>query len=386
LLVTDILQVFYEPHKVFKQIVQNPKYLGAIIVFLIFVAAQTGFFYSLYSQTYYEQTAPGINSLGAWTENATLWTASSGAAISINFNDLINNTYYGNGSLQFAISNSNSLSATLNEFDDVSCGPENFQNLSIRVKFLELQVAPSMASLTLYSLNESDYFLYYFTNQLSNVGAWINVTVPVGSQANGWQAVGSPNWQNVTGLKLDYSFASNSTIIVLVDGLFFRGAFETPIKTDFTGFIIYVLQLVTTQFLFQWLVLTGLLFIIIKGLKGNIVWKPLFVAVGFALVVTIVQTLINLVAISTLPTLYYPVEFLTGLSGEAQVISTAIAAQTSTYSLIGGIVQLVTYGWIVALATLIVRALAPEFSWAKSILAAAGAFIVTILLLSLLGV
>jgi hypothetical protein len=129
-----------------------------------------------------------------------------------------------------------------------------------------------------------------------------------------------------------------------------------------------------------------LLFIIVKGLKGTVVWKPLFVAVGMALVVTVVQSLINLASTSTLSTLYYPVEFLTGLSGEAQIISTSIAASTSTYSLIAGVFQLVTYGWIVALATFIVRALQPEFTWIKCFLSAAAAFIVTILLLSLLGV
>jgi hypothetical protein len=256
----------------------------------------------------------------------------------------------------------------------------------MRIKFLEPQSAQSTATLTLFTLSASDYYQYDLTSQLSNVGVWNNVTVPVGSQAAGWQSSGSPAWGNVSVLKLTFAFAGNSIVSVLVDGLFFRGFYETPIKTDFGGFMIYVLQLVTTQFLFQWLVFTGLLFIIVKGLKGTIVWKPLFVAVGMALVVTVVQSLINLASTSTLSTLYYPVEFLTGLSGEAQIISTSIAASTSTYSLIAGVFQLVTYGWIVALATFIVRALQPEFTWIKCFLSAAAAFIVTILLLSLLGV
>jgi hypothetical protein len=387
LLLTDILKVFYEPHKVFKQIVQNPKYLGALIVFIIFVAAQTGFFYTLYTKTNYEQTSPNINTLGAWTADSTLWAATpAGVVIAKNSNDFLNNTNYGNGSLQFTLSNGNNVSLTLGKFDNVVCGPEKFQNLSVRIKFLDPQSAPSTATLTLFTLSASDYYQYDLTSQLSNVGVWNNVTVPVGSQAAGWQSSGSPAWGNVSVLKLTFAFAGNSIVSVLVDGLFFRGFYETPIKTDFGGFMIYVLQLVTTQFLFQWLVFTGLLFIIVKGLKGTIVWKPLFVAVGMALVVTVVQSLINLASTSTLSTLYYPVEFLTGLSGEAQIISTSIAASTSTYSLIAGVFQLVTYGWIVALTTFIVRALQPEFTWIKCFLSAAAAFIVTILLLSLLGV
>ena len=64
MILTDILKVLYQPHKVFKQIVQNPKYLGAIIVLLLFVAAQVAFQYTQYSKVYYEQTSPDINKSG----------------------------------------------------------------------------------------------------------------------------------------------------------------------------------------------------------------------------------------------------------------------------------------------------------------------------------
>ena len=38
----DVLKVLYAPHKVFKQVIQNPKYWGPILVFIIFIVARRG--------------------------------------------------------------------------------------------------------------------------------------------------------------------------------------------------------------------------------------------------------------------------------------------------------------------------------------------------------
>ena len=266
MILTDLLKVLYQPHKVFKQIVQNPKYLGAIIVLLIFVAAQVAFQYAQYSKVYYEQTSPEINKLGTWTESATLWRGNSGIAITSNYDDFIHNAYYGNGSLQFALSNSNNMSIALSGFNQVDCGPTGFQNLSMRIKIVAPQASPEKVTLTLYSLSDANYFQYDLTSDFSNSSAnilWNNLTVPVGS--GNWQNSGAPQWQNITALKFDFAFSASSNITVRMEGLFFRGVYETPIQTDSTGFLIYVLQLVFPQFLFEWLILTGLLYIVIKG-------------------------------------------------------------------------------------------------------------------------
>ncbi len=386
---TDILKVLYAPHKVFKQIIQNPKYWGPLLIFIIFIALQSGFYYNLYSKTYYEQTSPEINQLGTWTLNSTLWTVNPGVSISSDYLDFMNSSFYGNSSMQFDISNSNNLSVNLATFPNVNCGSTGFQNLSMRIKQVSPQVTPARVTLTLFSLSASNGFQRDVTSEFSNatlVGTWNNITIPVGANALNWQTFGNPQWANVTGLKLDFNYSANSSITLRLEGLFFRGVFKTPVQSDFTGFVLYILQLVVTQFLFQWLLFTGLMYIIIKGLKGTIIWKPLFVSVGFALVVTVVQSLINNASILSLPAVNYPVELLTNLSGEAQVLTSAVAVQTATYSLIAGIVQLAVYVWIVGLGAIIVRDLEPEFKWTKSVLTSAAAFIVTIIAISLLGV
>jgi len=388
LFATDILKVLYAPQKAFKQIIENPKYWGAIVIFILFIAAQTSFYYSLYGRTNYEQTSPISAKLGTWTQNSTLWQTSSGVAITSNAVDFLNNTYYGNSSLQFAVSNSNNMSLALGNFDSVQCGLDSFQNLSMRIKIAEPTAIPTKVTLTLYSLTDANYFQHDLTSSFSGSSAdvWNNLTIAVGSEASGWQSNGNPTWENITSLKLDFTFSSSSDITLRLDGLFFRGFYQSPMQSDSSGFIIYVLQQALFQFIFQWLLFTGLMYVIIKGLKGTVIWRPLFIAVGFALIVSVVQSVIGIVATTALPNLYYPTEFLTGLSGEAQIISDSIIATTATYTTITAAIQLVTYGWLAALGALIVRTLIPEFTWSKSILTSAAAIVVTVLLMGLLGV
>lgn len=386
---TDILKVLYAPHKVFKQIIQNPKYWGPLLIFILFVAVQSGFYYASNLKTNYEQTSPNTSNLGAWTENPGLWTTSAGVNVNSNYLDYLNSSLYGNSSLQFSVSNSNSLFMEMANFSNVDCGSLGFQNLSIRVEQVSPQATPNNVTLVLYSVNTANSYQYdlspYFTNA-SLVGMWNNITIPVGVNATDWKSSGSPQWQNITGLKLIFNFSSASNITLRIEGLFFRGIYEPYTQISLSGFAINVLQLTISQFLFQWLILTGMLYLIIKGLKGEVVWKPLFVAVGSVLIVTVVQSLINIISTATLPIVNYPVEWYAGLPGESTVIASAIALQTQTFSIITSVVQLATYVWLVALGALVVRALVPEFSWTKNILASASALIVTIIIISLLGV
>jgi hypothetical protein len=240
----------------------------------------------------------------------------------------------------------------------------------------------------LYSLSESSYFQYDLTSEFSDATAntWNNLTIPVGSDSANWQTTGAATWENITSLRLDFTFPSSSDVTIRIQGLFFRGFYQTFTQISSTLFIVTVLQQIIFQFIFMWLLFTGLMYIIIKGLKGNVVWKPLFIAVGFALVVLIIQSLLSLAATATLPTVYSPIEYQTALAGEAQIVNDYLVAQTATYTTISAIITLATYAWLAILGAFIIRALVPEFNWSKSILTSAAAIIVTIVLMGLLGV
>src|SRR3989337_1090259 len=97
MILKDILKVLYAPHKVLKQILQNPRYLGALLVLVLFLAAQTGYQYTLFSKQSYEFTSPTSADVADLSENATLWTASPGASVSSNYTDFINGTFLADG-------------------------------------------------------------------------------------------------------------------------------------------------------------------------------------------------------------------------------------------------------------------------------------------------
>lgn len=391
---TSILKVLYAPHKAFKQIVENPKYWGPLLIFVIFIALQTSFVYMQSEKIYYEQTFPSAtNQLSAWTDNATLWQVNpQSVTISSNSVDTLNNTFYGNSSLQFASSNTDRVSMRLSNFDSIRVGSDSYQNLSMRLKISGPSVEPTNVVLTLFSLSDSDYFQYDLTSRFSDADAtvWNNITVPVGPDAANWQSAGDATWENITSLELEFTFPESSDITILMQGLFFSGFYQTFMQINSTLFIISILQQVIFQVIFQfvflWLLFTGLMYVIIKGLKGNVVWRPLFIAVGFALVILIVQSLLNLAATTVLPPLYSPIEFQTALAGEAQVISDALLAQTATYTTVIAVIALITYSWLAILGAFIVRTLIPEFTWGKSILTSVAAVVVTVILMSLLGV
>jgi hypothetical protein len=387
LVANDILRVLYAPQKVFKDVVQNPKYLGPLILLIIFVLAQVGSSYVIASRSYIEQTQPVGDQGDVWTENAALWQASPSVAISNNTVDFINSTlYYGSTSIAFAASNDSNVWMDLSSVDgSVNCGSDGFNNVSLRVKLVAPDVKPENVSLYLYSLEGSNFY-YDLTTAFasSTVNVWKNITLPVGF--GDW--VGSStdaNWENITGLRMEFAWSSNLSVNLLIDGLFFRGNFEDPLELYGFSYIASSALSALAPFLFEWLLLTGLMYVMIKGLKGNVVWKPLMVAVGFALIIVVIQSLILVAVYTTLPSLYYPLEVLAGTPGEFEVAYQVILDSIAFVTMVGGIIQAVVYVWIVALGAFIIRAIA-EFSWMKCVLVSGASLFLTIIILGFMGI
>ena len=416
----DILRVLYAPHKVFKDVVQKAGYLGPFILLIIFLVAQVGSSYVTGSRLYIEQTLPAGVEADMWTENATLWMANSGVAISENTVDFINGTqailgfpdYYGNSSIEFALSNSSIIQIALGDFgSQVDCGANGFAEVFFRVKIVTPDAKPENVTLTLYSLSDSNFFYYDLTSAFSNnkVNVWNNISVPVGS--GNWLSSGSANWENITSLKLDFAWSSDSDIDLRLDGLFFRGRFETQVELV-GGIVPYLANSALSgfaPFLFEWLLLTGLMYLLIKGLKGNVVWRPLMVAVGYALVIIVIQAIIVAAFYTTLADLYYPLEILAYVSGEFEMARDVLLNQLATVNMVANILQGVVWVWLIALGAFITRAItgdkkiaeqvrmgkAPsdaavtievtEFSWMKCLLVSGVSLFLTIILLDFLS-
>lgn len=396
----DILGVIYAPHKTFKKITENPKYWGVAVIIVLFVALQSTYYYTYYSKINYEQTSPPTSELNAFaSSNSSQWVTLQSAVVTQNFNNFINQTYYGNNSLQFTVSNNNSLTATLSPFGfTVNCGQNGFRNLSLSLNQVSPNAAPQSAVVTLYTANgTSNYFTLDVTSMLSsNLGGWNNLTIPVGT--SNWQTTGSPDWSEITGLKLDLTYPSATNITILLQGIFFHGLFQTQVDVlgagTFLGFAAYS---VVIQALFQWIILAAVSYLFLKGLKAaNVVWRPLFIAMGFVLIVLVFTSIIGLIGSLTLPTVYYPYDFppyasliypdfvINSASQSSQTVYQSIVAATTTYTTITTAITVIMYIWQVALVTFAVKTIS-GFSYAKSLVTAVGTVILTVVILSLLS-
>ncbi len=434
MILTDILQVIYAPQRAFKKIIENPKYLGALIILILFVGLQIGYEYSQISKTEIEQTSSPISNLATYT-NSTFWTTPSNVTLRNDFSDYFNYTIYqagygyypalfGNSSLQMSATNANTLTSklditsALNSVNDtmpgvltsltVDCSAQTgFQDLALTLKQTSPSTAPQTATLIMYSASDSNFYILDLTSTLSNLtanGDWSNYTIPVGPEAAGWASNGNPSWGNITALTFSCSYPTGSNVSMQIGALFFRGQYQTLIQLNSTGFLLNFLQQFALQFLFTWFLLTGLIYLFFKGLKADITWKPLFIAIAMALFVLLIRALINLIATVTLPTIYYTFDAWPGLSltpygtifYPAGYDSTLFAASQAALATTNAAVQVfasitvviffVSYVWIAALAAVVIGTLKPDFSPIKRIGIAAISVGVTVLLLLLLGV
>jgi hypothetical protein len=375
--IKNIFKVIYAPRKAFSEIIQKPKYIGPIVIMILFTVANLGYISILISKTYAEQTLPTSEQLDIWTENKNLWTAAPNVTIEENFVDFINGTYYGNRSIEFSIANSKQISMQLNNIGYINCsGPDSYKNLYVRIKRISPDDIPENVTIYLFSTTSSDFFQYNLTSQFSNstLNVWNNLTLQLES---GWNSIGNANWQNITGLKLRFGWPNDSNITLLVDGLFFGGIFKSPVQNVGTYLVNFSI-LSVMEFVLRWVFLGGLLFIMTKALGGKTVWRLLLILAGFALITMFVQALITDATFLTLPTLYYRFPFLGGVGGESESAYNEILSSTYLVSQINGYVQIAVHFWTIALCAIAIRMLT-ELSWSKSVLIATVAYFVTII-------
>jgi hypothetical protein len=384
LVIRDLLRVLYEPHKVFKDIIKNPSYLGPIILLVIFVLSQIGSSYVVASRSFVEQTLPIGDLDDEWTTNALTWTSTPGVTIGNNTVDFINSTlYYDTTSIEFDGLDLNLINMEIADFgNSINCGPQGFNNVSLRIKINSPSNNPASASLTLRSLDDST-FVYDITDEIeNNIGDWNNLTLPVGF--GDWTRSDSGAvWENVTGLNLEFEWSTNSTINILIDGLFFRGDYRSPLDIFGVSYFATTAINAVAPFLFQWLLLTGFMYLLIKWLKSEIVWRPLMIAVGFALIALVIQSIALIVVYTFLPDIYYPLEVLAGTPGEFDVAYQVILDKISTISSIQTVITLAINVWVIILGAFITKAIT-EFTWMKSYLVSGLSVFLTFIILGFL--
>jgi len=375
-----IFKVIYAPHKAFKEVIQNPKYLGPILIMILFIVANVGFVYVAMSKTYIEQTLPSASPRAdEWTENSTLWTSNTNN-ITESY-DCVSGSYYGNKSIEFSIANSTQIWMQLNNIGPINCsGVEGYKNMSFRIKLVHPTITElNNASLFLYS-SQTDYFYYNLTKHLTpfNSTIWNNITIPTGPESGSWlNGTTKADWSNITKLKFEFTWPENTNITVLIDGLFFRGVFKSELENA-ASYMLNYSSFAFMKFTIQWAVLSGIIYIMSKAFGGKAVWRTLLILVGFALITLFIQAVINTAIYTAAPTLYYPIEFLGGAKGEYEIAYNKILEETWLVSMIGNYVQIAIYIWTIALCAIALRLLA-EISWTKSFLVTTVAYFVSML-------
>ena len=416
MILDDIPQVVYAPVKAFKKIIENPKYLGAIIILVLFIGVMIGFEYVQFSKTYVENTSPTVNNLPNFL-NATNWQSILNVTLSNNYNDFYNYSVpvigigtnyslFGNSSLEMDAANLNSLSAALGNTSYVDCiAPSGFLNLSMTIKQATPAVAPQSATLTLYSVTDTNSYQYSLTSALSNtadIGVWNNITIPLGKTLKGGNKQRLPDMEQHNSSPINLQLPSHlehnywSRRLVLPRPI--RIANPVQRHRPHSGVFRDVLSAVH----FRLVLLTGFIYLFFKGLKSSVVWKPMFIATGFAMFVMVIRALVNLAVAATLPTLYYPYDLSLGVSfntygaifyppgtvgaltAQSQAIFNSINSATANFRFVTSAMFVVGYIWLGALCTIIVGTLKPEFSMMKRVLISAVSIAVTILLLLLL--
>ncbi|MEM3623256.1 MAG: hypothetical protein QXR76_05755 [Candidatus Bathyarchaeia archaeon] len=378
-----IFKVIYAPHKAFKEIIQDPKYFGPILIMILFIAANTAFAYTLLSKQYVEQTLPTAQQKDMWTENSTLWT-SNGASPTNNYDDFINGTYYGNSSIEFSIVNNTQIWMQLNDMGTINCSePDGYSSLYLRIKWTRPEnYKPENVTIFLFSSTPSAYFYYNLTENFSNstVNVWNNLTIPLRENWLNNSLIAS--WDNITGIKLDFTWLESSNITILIDGLFFGGIFKSAL-TNVVGDLLNYAFYAFAQFVIKWVILGGLLYIMTKAFGAKILWRPVLIVMGFTLITMFIQAVINAATFSTLPTLYYGFDLMGGVSGESEAALTKILDEVGLVNQIYEYVQIAAYLWAMGLCAVATRFLT-QFSWAKSFFIGAFSYFASILLVRMI--
>ncbi|MEM2995586.1 MAG: YIP1 family protein [Candidatus Bathyarchaeia archaeon] len=390
--ICQVAKVIYAPHKAFKEIIQNPRYLGPILILILFAIANSGFMCAVATKTYVEKILPAgtYEKRDEWTENATLWKTNGMSPIE-NDTDCIKGDYYeifgivyyiyGEKSIEFQAVSSSQIWIQLNiSSTPINCsGTESYQNLTFRMKIIDVET-PSNVSLYLFSTNPEDNFYYNLTSQFDAVNVWKNITVAIGPESQGWKNnTVNADWSNITGLRLDFTWQNESNITLLVDGLFFHGVYKSLIETDGAYLFIFPISAVM-QFIIQWFILGCTLYVVPKIFKVKTVWKPWLIVAGFALIAVVIQQIIFTAIHFSWSNLYISLKTLGKVPGETEE---AYLQNLMSLVTILWVVDRVVWVWIIALCAVAFK-FTFEISWLKSFLVAVPSYLLYVLLLWLL--
>jgi len=303
----DIHKVIYAPHKVFKEIIQNPKYHGPVIIMILFILVSVAGEYARGSRIFIQQTLPtslNFENPDPWTESTGMWT--SNARMTNNTQD-----YLLHGSVQFQVANDTRISMALNNIGPIDClRTGGYRNLTFSAKWIHpTAAAPQSVVLYLNAPNVTRYFYRSLTVPVTELGnnTWGNFTLPLGSNATEWlNTTSQESWSNVGSLRIEFEWTEpdKSNLTVLIDKLFFLSESFDPLNS-FAGNSVGQFAMYTGLDYGLNLVLFSIaLFVGVKIFHVQTTFKILIVIVGYAMVGMVILKALFSIYYLVMPSIY----------------------------------------------------------------------------------
>jgi hypothetical protein len=295
--------------------------------------------------------------------------------------------YYGNTSLAFSTVNTDSLWMKLDGIGTTNCSnPNGYDKLSFRVKWTSPTAKPANVTVQLFSGSSSDNFFKSLGDDFadSTYNAWTNETILLATE-NWSQTSSTPAWGSISGLRLEFTWAETSNQTILIDGLYFHGPLLSGIDLYGTSYLLNVVFAGVMQFTITWVILSGLIYFMSKSFGGKLVWRVMLIVMGATLITMVVLVLVNAIATATVSSVNYPFELVAGFRGEATADAAynRILDQTAWVDIVGRYGWIVIQIWTAVLCSVAVHVLA-TFSWSKSFLIGATAYVIDLIIGSFL--
>jgi len=378
MIVKDIFKVIYSPVKAFESIVKKPDIRGPFIILALILTCVAIEQYVFASKILLATRTPKNDE---WTESiSSSWIWSSNGAISTdNVTHVI-----GNNSVKSVVLNDTSIRMKITNIGTLICsGDEGYERLSFWINWThQLRRAPSSFALKLFSINESQYFELNSTDLISKFsGNWSIPISGVAFSSDSWNHVGSPSWENITGLEfmLKWSLLDRADLILNIDDLYFvKRPFSFLTKS--TGdYIVFALISTVIGFFLTWIVYVGSFFIVSAGSHQKIgSWRALFIIIGYAFAIAIVGVFVRAILYSSLPALSFPLSSWPPLTKADSIRASVIMEHFWYPNIVYPLTLLANLGldvWIVVLCAIAIHALG-GLSWKKAAIFAVFAYFI----------
>lgn len=366
-------RTLYSPVKAFEEIVKKPSIRGPILILLITLPLTFAGQYTSGIKFFLEVPTPEDDS---WTESpngsgAISW--SSNGNLTFDGGDSV----VGNYSVSVFFTNSSPTWAQLTNIGSFNCSKEGYSRLFLRIKLVNAaNTALAGANLQLFSFsNESKAFNVDIMDSLTDIADnWANVSVDLAT--DDWTEMNSPSWTDITGLRLQLTWAEPVTMFLKIDDLFFGKfspvAFSDSLALQATYWIMHSVF----DFLLKWLILSAIVFLALKSFshwKG--VWKETLSISGYVFSALIVYQIALALVFLVLPPIYIP----------SNVTYTEyLDIYQNSWGLPISILSLLQYGWTTVLCAIGVRKMVLEISWSKALLVGFGGVVMSLMIGSIL--